>query len=199
MSDALFPTLPGLAWSTFKRPVFNSRVQTSVNLSELRASFSATPIYRFRLSYEVLVQDAVVDELRTLAGFFQARRGRFDSWRYRDPDDHRVVRQGLGVGDGTRTVWPLVRSFGESTERVAQVEAIEEVRVNDVPTTAYTLSGTGVLTFVEPPAVSAAVDWSGTYWHRCRFVNDEQEFEQFLHRLWKAQSVDFFGNLGTKL
>jgi uncharacterized protein (TIGR02217 family) len=199
MSDALFPTLPGLAWSVFKRPVFNTQVQTSVNLSELRASLSATPVYRFRLSFSVLRDDRVHDELRTLAGFFKARRGKFDSWRYRDPDDCRVVRQGLGVGDGIRTVWPLLRSFGEFTERVAQVEAIEEVRVNEVPTTDYTLSSTGVLSFFDPPAVSAAVDWSGTYWHRCRFVNDEQEYEQFLYQLWKAQSVEFLGNLGTKL
>lgn len=199
MSDALFPTLAGLTWSVFKRPVFNTLVQTSVNLSEVRASFSATPVYRFRLSYSVLRDDLVNNELRTLAGFFQARRGKFDSWRYRDPDDHRVVQQPLGVGDGSRIAFPLLRSFGEFTERVAQVEAVEAVRVNDVPVTAYTLSSTGVLTFTDPPAVSAAVDWSGTYWHRCRFVNDEQEFEQFLHQLWKAQSVDFIGNLGTKL
>ena len=197
MRDALVPTLPGLAWSTFNRPVFISRVQSSVIMSLLRASFSATPIYRFRLSFVVLLQDAVVDELRTLAGFFQARRGKFDSWRYRDPDDHRVVRQGLGVGDGIRTEWPLVRSFGESTERVAQVEAIDQVRVNDVPTTAYTLSSIGVLTFTDPPAVSAAVAWSGTSWPRCRFVNDEQEFEQFLYRVWTAQSVDFLGHRGS--
>lgn len=198
MSDAIFPALPGLAWSVFKRPVFSTAVQTAVNLSELRTSFSATPVYRFRLSFSVLRDDTLYDELHQLAGFFLAHRGRFDSWRYRDPDDHQAVQEPFGVGDSARTSFPLMRRFGAFSERVAQVEAIDEVRVNAVAVP-FEVDSAGVVSFEEAPAAGSVLDWSGSYWYRCRFAQDEQEFEQFMHRLWSAQSVEFLGNLGTKL
>jgi uncharacterized protein (TIGR02217 family) len=138
------------------------------------------------------------DELRQLGGFFRARRGRFDSWLYRDPDDGSAVREPFGLGDSAATQFMLSRRFGEASERVAQLQAVEEVRVNGVAVPVQ-VDGAGVVRFDEAPAQGAVLDWTGSYFHRCRFVHDEQEFEQFMQRLWSAQSVEFLGNLGTKL
>lgn len=199
MSDAVFPTLPGLSWSVFKEPRFNSKVQVAADMSELRLQLASTPVYKVRLTYDVLRDTALHDELRTIGGFFMARGGKYDSWLFTDPYDCNVSQQVFGYGDGTTANFSLIRSFGEFNERVANVNAISEVRVANTPTSNYTVSAAGVVTFNSPPANTSAVSWSGSYYFRCRFLQDSQEFENFMRQLWAAQSVEFLANLGTKL
>lgn len=198
MSDAVFPTLPGLSWSVFKEPRLNSKVQTAADLSELRLQLASTPVYKVRLTYDVLRDTALHDELRTLGGFFLARGGKYDSWLFSDPSDSNVSQQVFGYGDGVTANFSLIRSFGEFNERVSNVNAITSVRVANTPTSSYTVSA-GVVTFDSPPESAAVLDWTGSYYYRCRFAQDSQEFENFMRRLWAAQSVEFLANLGTKL
>jgi hypothetical protein len=185
------------------RPLFNTRVATAVSLNEFRASFSASPIYQMKLSYDVLrdqtINSTVYDEWRPLIGFFLARQGKFDSFLYEHPDDHTATAQSFGTGDGLTANFSLVRTLGSFTERVANVNVITEVSVNNTPTSNYTISSVGTITFNTPPADAATLDWTGTYYYRCRFTNDEQEFNQFMSRLWDAKSVELLGCLGTKL
>lgn len=199
MSQDVFPDLPGLAWSAFKTPRFNTRIQESVSLAEVRASFSATPIYDMKLTYDVLRDSTVHAELRQLAGFFLAHRGKFDSWLFTDPTDNSVTDQMVGLGDGSEVEFQLVRTFGTFTEKVSNVNVISSVTVNNTPTSNYTVSNVGLVTFNSAPAANAAVRWSGTYYFRCRFTQDAQEFENFMYQLWQAQTVGFMANLGTKL
>lgn len=203
MGNSVYPVLPGRTWNTTMRPIFNTKVMTSVSMNEFRASFTATPIYQMKLSYDVLRDGTqagqAYDEWRPLIGFFMARRGRFDSFLYEHPNDYEAVAQEFGEGDGITANFNLARTLGGFTERVANVNELGEVRVDGSPTTAFTISATGTLTFDTPPDDGAVLDWDGTYYYRCRFVNDEQEFNQFMSQLWDARSVEMLGCLGTKL
>jgi hypothetical protein len=203
MGDSVYPVFQGRMWDTTMAPNFNTKTQVSVSLSELRASFAATPIYHFKLGYDVLrdgVQHLITyTEMRDLMGFYLARQGRFDSFLYEHPDDHEVVAQVFAIADGVTSNYNLARTLGEFTERVANVNAVAEITVNDVPTSNYTLTSQGVVQFTSPPALDASLGWSGTYYYRCRFTNDYQELNQFMHQLWNAKSVEFDGCLGTKL
>ena len=40
---------------------------------------------------------------------------------------------------------------------------------------------------------------SGTYYYRCRFADDEQQYTNFMSKLWKANKVDMIGSLGNKV
>jgi hypothetical protein len=51
VSDVLFPELPGLEWELSKTPIFNTKIMTSVNGRELRASYQAIPKYEISLSF----------------------------------------------------------------------------------------------------------------------------------------------------
>lgn len=199
MSDEVFPTLAGLSWGNTKRPKFNSVVQSSVNLTELRASYTATPVYSVTLKYDVLRDNELVNELKTLVGFFLARRGRFDSFLFLDGDDSVATDQSLGVGNATEVEFQLVRSYGSFTEKVSNGITISEVTVSNTPTSNYTVSSTGLITFNSAPAANAPIAWSGTYYYRARFLEDESEFENFMYKLWNNQTVDMLMNLGTKL
>lgn len=201
MSNEVFPTLPGLAWSFGKHPEMNTKVQRSVNLSELRASFAATPIYHFMLTYDVLRQTGAYAELNTLMGFFNARFGAWDSFLMTDPDDNAATLQVFGYGDASTTTFQLVRTLGSFTEKVSNLNGVPQIYKNNVlvPDTDYTISSTGLVTFDSAPAADAALAWTGSYYFRCRFKEDMQQFDQFMRKLWELQQVELIGSLGTKI
>lgn len=204
MSNAQFPDLPGRLWDIGKSPRFNTKTLTSVNMTEYRAAFSASPIYHFGFSYDVLRDGAqpdgvTYDELRELMGFYMQRLGRWDSFLYDDPGDNATTNSVFGMGDGNTPTFKLARTLGGFSERVANINDILNVSVANTPTTAYDVDTLGVVTFETPPAANAVLTWSGTYYYRCRFSNDNLDFTQFMPKMWALQMLEFDGCLGTKI
>lgn len=58
-----------------------------------------------------------------------------------------------------------------------------------VTVTDYTLSSSGLVTFAIAPLAAALLTWTGSFYYRCRFKDDAQEFEKFMQKLWTAKSV----------
>jgi uncharacterized protein (TIGR02217 family) len=200
VSNANLPTLPGLTWNTTKAPRFNTEVQSSVNLSELRASFACTPVWEFTRSYDLLRDNVANNELKQLGGFFLARYGSWDSWLFLDADDSVALLEPFGTGDGVTTQFQLQRAFGAFNEPVKNVANAPSIYVAaNLQVSGYTVSNTALVTFSNAPAANAALTWSGTYYFRCRFKEDVQEFRQFMNKLWDARTFDFIGCLGSKI
>jgi len=189
MSNAIFPELPGLKWDTTKKPKFSTRIHEATSGKEYRASYWTSPKWYFGLSYEVLDETEEQNDLRILGGFFLARKGRFDSFLYRDETDCSVTDQAIGTGDGTRTSWQLVRSFGEFTEPIKNIDGTPEVFI-DGAKTGYTISTTGVVTFAGVPGAGAKITANFNYFFRCRFDLDEAEFSQFMQDLWELKKME---------
>lgn len=201
MSNAVFPDLPGLEIKVKKTPIWNTRVQTAVSGKELRASLYSTPLYELALSYSVLRAGAEA-ELQNVVGFFNARKGKFDSFLYSDPLDSSVVGQSFGVGNGTTKDFQLVRAFGGNAEPVMNLNGAPTIKVNGVTKTLgvdYTINSYGMVTFVVAPANGAELTWDGAYFYRVRFKQDSADFEQFLWLLWQAKKIEFRGSLGVKI
>jgi len=198
MSNAIYPSLLGLTMDVTKTPEFSTQVQRSVNLSELRASFADAPVYRFKLAYDMLRDNVANAELKSLQGFFLARYGAWDSFLFTDPTDASISGQSFGTGDGLTTVFQLTRSYGGATEDVANVNAITSITLANTPTSNYTQNA-GVITFTSAPAANVAIAWTGSYYYRCRFVNDTQDFTQFMYQLWEAGTVEFIGSIGSRI
>ncbi len=187
MSDAIFPTLPGLKWDVTKKPYFSTKIQTSVNGKEARAINWSYPRWQFDLSYELL-RDDVTNELRTLMGFFLQRQGAFDSFLYTDPSDNYVASQSIGTGNGATTVFQLVRSLGGFTELMKNITGTPVVRLNGtVQGSGWTVDGNGLITFTTAPAAGVAVTADFSYYFRVRFLQDESEFSQFMQNLWELK------------
>jgi uncharacterized protein (TIGR02217 family) len=196
MSQAVFPTLLGLTWNVLKAPLWSTKVQRSVGGKELRAAFYSAPIWTWTLSYEILRQATAFQELQQLVGFFNARRGRYDSFLFSDPSDNAVVTQNFGTGDDVKTAFQLVRDYGAGgftgRENVYDLAGAPQIFVNAVlktVTTDYTIGSTGVVTFVVAPAAAAALTWTGSFYRRVRFSDDSAEFNNFLTQLWEAKKI----------
>lgn len=206
MGNAVYPSLPGLMFGSTKAPRFATHVQQSVSLAEARAAFAAYPIWTVSLQYEFLRHGAYT-ELRQLLGFFLARQGSFDSFLYTDPDDNAVTDQQFGTGDGTTTLFQLKRTFGYGTgatfdEPVMNVNALTNIKKAGVAQSSpsnYSIDANGLVTFTSPPAAASALTWSGSYYYRVRFLQDESQFAKFMQDLFENKKVELLGSPMNKV
>lgn len=202
MSNAVFPSLPGLTWNVVKSPQWKTKPQQAVSGREVRVAFRSMPLYRFAMGYEVLREEAASAELQTLIGFFNARQGSYDSFLYIDPSDSAVASQAFGTGNGSTAAFQLVRSYGGHSEPVMNLNGAPAISVAGVlkATPAdYSINSLGMVTFVVPPAAAAALTWTGSYYHRCRFMADAIDFDNFLYQLWQLKKLELLGCLGSKI
>ena len=204
----LYPSLPGLTFSTSKEPKFHTRTQNGVSGRELRLSFQPVPTWTFKLKYEFL-RDAFdvrgghglgagFNELRTLMGFFLAAQGSLTPFWFNDPTDNVVTGQALAFGDGTTTQFQLVRTMvGGFAEPILAVNAVTAVYLSGVGQSFANFSvnvNTGVITFTTPPGNGVTITADFSYYFLCRFADDTLSFENFMYQLWsmgelKLQSV----------
>lgn len=193
MSDAVFPSLPGLKWNIKRASLWKTLKQEFVSGKEMSVALMTYPNRRYSLAYEVLRAGAEA-ELQTLEGFFNARQGSHDTFLYDDPDDNAVTDQSFGTGNGTQTVFYLARTRGGFTEPVQALNGAPVIKVAGVTKATpadYSISATGAVTFTSAPANGAALTWTGSYYWRCKFLQDAAEFDQFLQDLWSLQRIEF--------
>nr|DAO08905.1 MAG TPA: minor tail protein [Caudoviricetes sp.] len=194
MGNAIFPTFPGLKWGRKKTAVWSTGTQKSASGRELRTAYYTYPQWRFSLSFEVLRTKASVNELEQLAGFFNARKGSFESFLYEDPTDNAVTGQPIGNTVQGVTRYQLVRSMGGFIEPVLAVKERPAVKVGGVALTYgrdYTVTDKGVLVFNTPQTPGRPITWTGGFYFRVRFTSDTVDFENVLGSLWAAKKIEF--------
>ncbi len=193
MSNAVFPALAGLEWSVTKTPQWHTKIQTATSGKELRAAYMSYPLWKFMMSYSILRADTVNAELQNLMGFFNQRNGSFDSFLYTDPTDNAVTAQQFGVANGTQTAWQLVRTYGGFVEPIQNLNGSPSIYINGVLKTTpthYTISSTGLVTFVTAPANTAVLTWTGSFYFRVRFLKDMADFDNFMFQLWQLKKLE---------
>ena len=217
MSDVLFPELPGLEWELSKTPIFNTKIMTSVNGRELRASYQAVPKYEISMSFAFLRESKGRNELQQLESFFLERRGAFDSFLFKMPDDSDYSCS--FTGNGSATSFQLFKQMHTSVIPLVNTEAETIFQVdptfwneNDQATfwsdndedlfwddTTAQVNKSGMVTLSKPLKQGHKFEVKGTYYYRCRFADDEQQYTNFMSKLWKANRVTLIGSLGNKV
>ena len=209
MSDVLFPELR-IGYDLTRKPMFNTKIMTSVNGRELRASYQAVPKYEFSLNLPGLEERK--GELQAIEDFFIARRGAFDSFLFKMPWDDEY--DCTFVGDGITTSFQLYKGqlpLGNTQSQVAMdldptfwneddnqqfwSDNDDELFWDD---TKITVSKSGVVQATKPLKAGHKFSVKGTFYYRCRFADDSQAFTLFSYRLWKGE-VTLIGSLGNKV
>ena len=95
MSLSVFPSLPGLTYTSVKAPGFKTDIQSGSNESEVRLPQYSNPVWKWTLIFDFLHDFfwgsfTAVSELRTLMGFFNSNLGSAAAFLYTDPDDNSV-------------------------------------------------------------------------------------------------------------
>ncbi len=190
-----FPTLvlgPTLSWSVHIKPKFKTEIGQHVSGRETRTQQFANPYFDVDLTYDLLRADAAHFELQAIAGFFEQASGEAASFWVAPPDLSAATGQAIGVGDGSRTVFPLVASIGSYTGPVYGTSSVAAVYLNGVAQPNGWSVSSGYLpeiTFASAPSagVGIAADF-GILW-LCRFAEDVQNFEEFMTMLWALRTV----------
>lgn len=134
----------------------------------------STPWAQGRRRYLIGANLRSLDDMAALTGFFEARRGRLYGFRFRDFADFKScapgapigpLDQALGEGDGTRTVFQLVKWYGEGEDalerRIAKpVEGTVRLAIDgaELAATVFAVdAATGAVTLDEAPDAGSAV------------------------------------------
>ncbi len=197
-----FPSLAGQGWSVHKRPTFSTRVASHVSGREVRQSLYADTLYEFELTFDGLDSDSNTpglgaNSLQSLMGFYLQAQGQFGTFLYTDPTDNAATRQGIATGDGATASFAFLRTLGAFIEPVGWVTAVGNVYLNGAVQNAATYSinapngFNNVLTFATAPGTGVAITADFTYAFVCRFLDDQNDFEEFMSGLWQVQSLKF--------
>lgn len=148
-------------------------IERRTDITTLASGFErrTSPWTLGRRRYLIATATRPLDEVAELVAFFEVRRGRLAGFRFRDPADFKSCApsaqpaagdQAIGVGDGTRKVFPLVKAYGTGPEPVLRpiakpVAGTVKVAVDGV-VVAFTVDpATGLVTLATAPAAGAAV------------------------------------------
>lgn len=192
MSDLLFPTFRGLSYPIGKTPHWNTIVQESISGVKKFLQCYTYPYYTFNLSFSYLSDyDLRHDDVHTLMAFYNDLGGAGQDFLYADPlfEDNRCIKQIFGVGDGSTRVYRLVHQYGDYIEPVFGMHNKPLIYIDDVATTAFTWDKQGLITFNSPPPDAAVLSWTGRWFYRCHFQNDEAEFSQIFCGGWELEEL----------
>jgi hypothetical protein len=193
----LFPQLAGQGWSVHKRPSFSTRVASHVSGREVRASLYAGTLYEFELTFDALASNGFATtalgstSLQTLLGFFLQCQGQFGTFLYSDPTDSTAQGQVFATGDGVATRFTMQRTLGGFTEPVSYVTQLNAVYANGVVQAGCGLIAPNIVSFPIAPAAGAALSADFSYAFLCRFLDDQQDFENVMNGLWTLSALKF--------
>jgi uncharacterized protein (TIGR02217 family) len=127
-----------------------------------------------------------IEALHELVSFFEARRGQLHGFRFRDVVDDRSAKPGetvssmdqtLGVGDGTRSIFELVKSYGDVQRRIFKPvpgsvrAAVNGQEISDIVVS----SASGTVRFQDVPPEGAIVTAGYVFDVPVRFDTDHLE------------------------
>lgn len=189
MSNQVFPDLPTRVWPIEREPVWLApQTETSANGREFTITQETYPRLRYSFAYAALS----AEDADRLLEFWSTHRGKTDDFLFEDPFDKSVTLEVIGTGNGAATAWQLGRSRASGPAAFIQpifdVNGAPSIYVGGVlQTSGYTVSATGLVTFSSPPASGAAIAWSGSFYHRCRFDMGDMTSKQFTESLYSAR------------
>jgi hypothetical protein len=82
-----------------------------------------------------------------------------------------------------------VHQYGEYIEPVFGVNNKPVIYINDVVTNAFIWDKQGLITFNKAPSAGAVLSWTGRWFYRCHFQNDEAEFQQIFMGGWDLEEI----------
>lgn len=195
MSVPVFPSLPGITFPVKQSIKWSGNQQDALSGKRTRTSFMTYPTYAFEVTFNFLRSAATYAEWQQLAAFINSLAGGTGLFAYQNPNDYVATAQSFGQGDGVTQNFQLTRSLGGFVEPVFLPDLtaglVTQVSVAGTPTTAYTVSATGVIQFTSAPANGAALAWTGTFKWPCRLDGDLFDFSNFMSQLFEMKVLKF--------
>lgn len=190
-TNNIFPTFQGLSFTKTIYPVQNTTIYLSDSGMETRRQHYSYPLYKIELTYNFMSDNStnslslIKGDLETLLGFFSNQGGSFNDFLYLDDVDNTCTNQGFGIGDGTTKAFRLKRTLPNFLEPICGIVQTPTIMINGVATTAFTFDCNGNITFNSAPPLNSILTWTGQYYFRVRFQEDNIELQRTWQGLWE--------------
>lgn len=190
MSNFILPTFQGWSYEKTITPVWDTQTYTSKSGRETRIQNWKFPRYKIAVTYNFMTDNNVESvsldkgDIERMQGFFNAVGGSFDDFLYLDDTENFVENQAFGVGDGQTTIFQLVRNHPYWAEPINGIHEKPKIFVDGVEAECE-VDAYGVVTFTEPPAADSVLSWTGRYYFRVRFEDDQLDLGRTWVSLWE--------------
>ncbi|CAM8660598.1 DUF2460 domain-containing protein [Sphingobium sp.] len=196
--DIIFPIAIGREASL--SPAFSTQIVESPSGHERRSSDWADA----RLSFDAGPGVRSEADIATLIAFFRARRGAARGFRFTDPYDDRSgapgvapspIDQRLGIGDGVRATFQLMRYYGvgeEAQGRIITRPVAGSIRVaadGVEMTDGWSHAGLGVIAFDDAPDAGVVLSAGYRFDVPVRFAEDRLDINRATFAAGEAPSV----------
>ena len=194
--DVLYPFALGRNASV--APEFSTSIAVTASGHERRNSLWSDA----RLHFDVGPGIRSETELSELIAFFRARRGPARGFRIMDPFDNSsngmtgtpaMLDQVIGIGDGVRADFQLVKSYGGTEPQVRVITRPRAetlvVSIGGAPNTAWTLGDKGSVRFLAAPPPGAEVRAGFRFDVPVRFAEDRLDISAVNFAAGEAPSV----------
>jgi len=193
-------------------PEFSTVIQEAVSGQEQRIRVWASCRARYDIGYSVLHSDDPVGSYQAVLALFYAHNGRLRGFRFKDWGDYQASDTKLGVGDSADTTFQLSKIYDPSlillntpgtltyTREIYLLATTPTIKVNTVtatPVTHYSISATGLVTFVTPPTVGHVLTWSGEFDIPVRFDVDYLPTQMNVNNIAEIGSIPLREIIGS--
>ncbi len=199
-----------------KTPHFNTiTMKPAAGRGVVTASVCPFATWDFEVSLSLAVGSEAdsASILNAFLGMFLQCQGATGFFLFTDPQDN-LLSQANGtmlnvtpgaanpmtnLGDGSSTQFQLARYIGNGFDIIQNVNGTPTLYVNGSLVTDYSVSSTGVITFVSAPPADATLQWGGQFYFLCQFSEDTlkdlarmfQYGSSLVDSLWDCGSIKF--------
>jgi hypothetical protein len=206
----VFPAMPTVGWSVKKSPVWPpATTALSVSGRERRAARQSYPTWQFELTYQVLREETQNDpiyqpnspyrELELISSLFLTCLGGYGEFYFADPDDSTRLATRMGTGDGKGKEFFFYINYPSGQSQLPTFFAppgavfdLTAVYINGslIPPSYYSWGITSVV-FISAVQAGDVVTGDVSFYYRCRFDDDVQNYEQFFKNIWAYPTCKF--------
>src|SRR5689334_12468964 len=169
-------------------PTFNNVIQEAISGNEQRYAKWTKCRGVGDVSYGLLSSSASFDvDFRAIMAIYRAHYGSLIPFRFKDWSDYKANDENFGTGDGSETQFQITKTYDPSllllntpgsvlyVRNIFLFAAAPTIKVDGATktvTTDYTISSSGVCTFVSAPANNKPITWTGEFDVPVRFDGD---------------------------
>lgn len=190
----------GIDYGTRGELRFSTSIIVDGSGEEQRNANWSQPLGRWQLGDRTLDKS----ELDYFLGFHAARKGAFVGFRFKDWADYQAHRQKIGVGDGTKTKFQLIKTYTIGSYSVKRpilkpVGDTVEIYLNGLESRhgwAVDIT-TGIITFASTPDTDVVISSSFEFDVPVRFEQDKIEFRFDAYEVGTGRSIFYLANLSV--
>ncbi len=168
-------------------PEFATIIQEAVSGREQRIKQWAKCRAKYDIGYSILDSTNPTGSYRAVVALFYGHNGQFSPFRFKDWNDYQATDANFGTGNGVATTFQLSKTYDPQkillgttgsltyTREIYLLSNTPVIKVNGSTMTVvtdYTISATGLVTFVVAPTNGHALTWTGEFDIPVRFNTD---------------------------